>query len=453
MGTVIGIILLVTYIAFIVYAARGGNLMLGLFIMAALWGALGMIGGAGLPEGQTTWDWTAINSVLTTVFNDGPTGFGATAIYIIFGSWFGRILLGTGIAGTIIRKAVELGGDKPGLTASLLCIVVALIFTTSYGPGAVVAIGVIVFPIMLSLGIPVALATCAYVMSVGCGLYFNQSLLTQAATTMVMADGSQYLSSPDQWSQWYSFAFIAFAVHFVSIILMIVLTLRFSKKGPVHAWAAPAQGVDLSSQNVSLLACIAPIIPVALAIAFKISQIPAIVIAVVFAIVTTGSFRKGWSGICELVQKTFHDGVADVGLVLAFLMAVQMFVKAAGLCKNLLSPIVAPILPTNTFMLFLVFGILGFLALYRGPLTIWGAGVATFAIVAASTSLPIAVLYPLFYIPCCTVNTNVCPTQSWNLWAIGYTKVPIKDYMKTCLPYALACAFILEMVAFAVFAA
>lgn len=65
---------------------------------------------------------------------------------------FGRILVETGIAGTIIRKAVELGGDKPGLTTSLLCIVTTAIFTTAYGVGAVIAIGVIVFPILLSLG-------------------------------------------------------------------------------------------------------------------------------------------------------------------------------------------------------------------------------------------------------------------------------------------------------------
>ena len=139
METIIGIILLITFLAFIYYCAKGGNLMLGLFIMSILWAVLGAIAG--------TVNWTTIN---TTIFNDGPTSFGPTAVYIIFGSWFGRVLIETGIAGTIIRKAVELGGDRPSITCILLCIVTALIFTTSYGPGAVVAIGVIVFPIMLS---------------------------------------------------------------------------------------------------------------------------------------------------------------------------------------------------------------------------------------------------------------------------------------------------------------
>ncbi len=431
--TVIGVILLITYLAFIVYAAKGGNLMLGLFVMAVLWSLLGFLGGA--------LDWETINS---TIFDGGPTGFGATAVYIIFGSWFGRVLIETGIAGTIIRKAVELGGDKPGLTCILLCIVTALIFTTSYGPGAVVAIGVIVFPIMLSLGIPKPLACGSFVMSVGCGLYFNQSLLTQAAGSMVV-DDVQYLSTDAEWSQWYRFAAVAFAIHLLSIILMVVIS---GKKSKAHAWAATS--ADMGTKNVGLLGCLTVILPVTLAIALGIKQVPAICISVLWALATTGNL-KSWNKIAELVQKTFHDGVADVGLVLGFLMFLQMFVKAAGSCKDLLAPIVSPILPSSPLALFLVFGVLGFLALYRGPLTIWGAGIATFAIVAGATNLPLSILYPLFYIPCCTVTTNVCPTQSWNMWAIGYTQVSVKDFMRQVLPYALPCAFILEVVAYFMF--
>ena len=194
------------------------------------------------------------------------------------------------------------------------------------------------------------------------------------------------------------------------------------------------------------------LLPVTVSIALGINQVPAICLSVLWALIFTGNL-KSWNKIAELVQKTFHDGVADVGLVLGFLMFLQMFVKAAGSCKDLLAPIVSPILPNSPFALFLVFGVLGFLALYRGPLTIWGAGIATFAIVAGATNLPLSILYPLFYIPCCTVTTNVCPTQSWNMWAIGYTQVSVKDFMRQVLPYALPCAFILEMVAYFMFAA
>lgn len=429
MQTILGIILLITFLAFIYYAARGGNLMLGLFVMALLWSGIGVLGG--------TVTWTDIN---TTIFDGGPTGFGPTAVYIIFGSWFGRILVETGIAGTIIRNAVELGGDKPGLTCILLNLVTALIFTTSYGPGAVVAIGVIVFPIMLSLGIPKPLAAGSFCMSVGCGLYFNQSLLNQAAGAMAIGEEKYAIGS-----EWYAFAAVAFAIHFLSIVIMVMLNM---KKNKAHAWAAAS--VD-TGKNVPAIAMLTPILPVVLAIVLKVSMIPGILLAVIFALVTTGNC-KSWSKIADLVQKTFHDGVSDVGLVLGFLMFLQMFCKSAGMIKGLLGPILAPILPNSMFLMFLLFGLFSVLAMYRGPLTIWGAGMALFVIVAEATGWPLAVLYPLFYIPCCTINTNICPTQSWNMWAIGYTQVSVKDFMKTTLPFGLICAFILEMVAYVMFA-
>ena len=48
-------------------------------------------------------------------------------------------------------------------------------------------------------------------------------------------------------------------------------------------------------------------------------------------------------------------------------------------------------------------------------------------------------------------NTNVCPTQSWNMWAIGYSQTSVKDFMKLTAPFALVTAFILEMVAYFMF--
>lgn len=430
MATVLGIILLVTYVALIVYAFKGGNLMLGFFVMSVLWTVIGILGGV--------CDWQTLND---TVLDAGPLSFGSTAVYIIFGAWFARILLDTGISGTIIRKATELGGDKPALTCILLCIVTALIFTSSYGAGAVVAIGVIVFPIMFSLGIPKVLAAGSFCMSVGCGLYLNQSLLSQASGVMTDSSGAQRFAEGVT-GDWYAFGWTCFAIHLISIIVMVLVSTGKQKKVQAWAAAAPVQG-----QNVKSIAMVAPLIPVLTSMLLGIKMIPGIIIAVLWALIFTNNFS--YKKIVNIVQKTFHDGVADVGLVLGFLLFLQMFTKAAGSTKSLLEPILTPVFGNmSEFVLFLSFGVLGFLALYRGPLTIWGAGTATFLIIASVTQLPISVLYPLFYLPCCTINTNVCPTQSWNLWAIGYTGVNVKDFMKQTLPYALPCLLVLEMVAY-----
>jgi len=433
MQLAIGIILLITFFAFIFYAMRGGNMLLGLFAMALIWSALGAIGGA--------INWSTFN---TGIIQGGPEGFGPTAVNILFGSWFGRILIQTGIARTIIRKAVELGGDKPSLTTVLLCIVVSIIFTTSYGAGAVVAIGVIVFPIMLSLGVNKTLATGSFVMAVSAGLYFNSALLSQAQGTMLDSSGAKYTF---QNPTWYTFAGIAMAISLVAVILLVIFNTR---KAKVQAWEPPQVDTSADQKNVSLIACLAPLIPVALAIAFGFSAILAIICGVFWALLFTKSLT-GWQKTGEIIEKTFLDGTTDVGLVLAFLLFMQMFAKAAGACKSLLTPIVEPILPHNYLLLFLIVGILGFMALFRGPMTIWGAGTATFAILAGTGLYPLAVLFPLFYVASTSVNTSVCPTQSWVSWAIGYNSVSIKDHLIKVLPYALPTCLILEMVAFGFF--
>ena len=105
----LGIVLLLTYLALIVYGFKGGNLMIGFLVLAVLWTILGIAAGI--------CNWDTLN---TTVLDAGPTSFGATAVYIIFGAWFACVLLQTGISGAIIRKATELGGDKPALTCILL---------------------------------------------------------------------------------------------------------------------------------------------------------------------------------------------------------------------------------------------------------------------------------------------------------------------------------------------
>ena len=163
MEYIIGILLLVSFAGLAVYAVRGGNLMMGMLIMGIIWTALPLIGNtfATNPEFIASYPGVTDISVvdaITNVFQSGPEGWGNVLVNVVFGAWFGRVLLATGIADTLIRKTVELGGDKPVIICVLLSIVTTAIFSTLFGAGAVVAIGVIILPILMSLGIPKPLA-------------------------------------------------------------------------------------------------------------------------------------------------------------------------------------------------------------------------------------------------------------------------------------------------------
>lgn len=435
MNTVVGILLLITYVAFAVYAAKGGNLMTGFFVMAVLWAGLGAVAGV------TVWSSTTegMIDINNGIFEQGPELWGSTAVIIIFGSWFGRILVDTGIARTLIRTAVEWGGDKPALTCILLSIVTSLIFTSAYGAGSVVAIGVIIFPILLSLGISNHLANASFLMSVGAGLYLNNGWLKQVGALIPEFDITV--------SSWKTFGFLAFGLQMLAVILMIIVCSKGTPKK--HPWAAKT---DQGGKKVGALALLTPVIPVCLSIFLNFKPITAILAAVLWALIFTGNLRN-MKETGDLVQKTFHDGVADVALVFAFLFFLQMFLRGAKVCAPLLAPILKPVLPASLLLLFILFGVFSVLALFRGPLTVWGAGAATLAMFQAIGGVftPM-VLFPLFMVPATTINGSICPTQSWCLWAIGYTRTDLKQYFKTCLPFALALALVLELAAYMIFA-
>lgn len=152
LSTISAILLLVTFAAFIVYVIKGGNLMIGFFVMAIVWSVVGMV-----PADQ----------VIQKVFAEPALNYGPTIIYIVFGSWFGRVLVDSGIAPAISEETNKVGKKHPLLAGVLVLLVTAFIFVSAYGVGSVIAIGVILLPIMLSVGIPRDVALSAFSMAIG----------------------------------------------------------------------------------------------------------------------------------------------------------------------------------------------------------------------------------------------------------------------------------------------
>ena len=58
--------------------------------------------------------------ILNKIFQSAPESWGSALVNIFGGTWFGRVLMETGIASTLIRRTVELSGDKIAITISLL---------------------------------------------------------------------------------------------------------------------------------------------------------------------------------------------------------------------------------------------------------------------------------------------------------------------------------------------
>lgn len=407
MEYIIGILLLISFVGLAVYAVRGGNLMMGMLIMAIIWTVLPLIGNTFATNPEFIGSYPGITDIsvvdaITKVFQSGPEGWGNVLVNVVFGAWFGRVLLQTGIADALIRKAVELGGDKPVIICVLLSTVTTAIFSTLFGAGAVVAIGVIILPILMSLGIPKTLSIGSFMMSVGAGMYLNPVLTGQFLGFFLGEDGKQLITYDDPARlHW---AIIGVAVQLIPVVLLVVFNV--------------------------------PII-----LGFTIGSFYAL-----FVCKKLTSFR----GACRVLNKDFYDGVVDTAPLVGFLLMIPMFNKAAELCVPYFNALLGNIIPNNTLVISIVFAILAPLGLFRGPFTLFGCGAATLGILKGiGFSTPY--LYALMAIPSITMNVSICMTQSWIAWGVSYSKVSTREHLKMTLPYAWLVCIIMQAITYVMF--
>ena len=444
MEFVVGILLLLTFFGLAFYCIKGHNLMIGFLIITILWTALSFLGAAfASPEFLST---TAFYSngepvkaiaILNKIYQSAPEGWGTTLVNVCWGAWFGRVLMETGIASTLIRKTVELGGDKPMVTIALLNIVTAIIFTAMTGAGPVIAIGVIVLPIMMSLGVPKAIAMFSFMESVAAGIYLNPVNFTQYRAFFIEID-----EMPNFTLGWYAGKW-GYAALVISVVVTTILAGFFLKKSKTsHAWAAQTRGAS-EQKDAPLYTLILPIVPVVLKIWLDFSVIGGFVIAGFAALFLCGKMNKSFKENCQLVNKLYYDGVVDTAPLVGFLLTLPMFNTCASYASPYFKEVLGGIMPTNEYVVCALFAALSILGFFRGPLTLYGCGAATLGVLSAVGHFSVPFLFCVFTIPATTVNVGSCITQSWIAWGLAYTKVESRDYLKLSIPFAYICSILL----------
>jgi C4-dicarboxylate transporter len=97
-------------------------------------------------------------------------------------------------------------------------------------------------------------------------------------------------------------------------------------------------------------------------------------------------------------------------------------------------------LPLGTAVSYILFfGLLSPLALYRGPLNVFGVGIGIFSIMFGAGVLPALAL--LAAIMSIMQVQNVCdPTNTHNVWIANFTGIRVEELTKqTLLPMMLVC--------------
>jgi Gnt-I system high-affinity gluconate transporter len=410
----IGMLLLLAFLIVVSLIVRGQSPIVMLLVLAIVWSVVAGLG---------------THDIQAKILQGGGTQFASAVIIIVFGAWFAQILIQTGIAESVIRSAVELTGDRPLVTAIVVNLVTALLFTSMYGVGAAIAIGVIALPIMMGQGIPPRVAAPAFTMGIGAGSFVNIVLF---GTFQKLFPGIKY-ETP-----WLTFWIVAMVVYMLIAWLMIYLNLR--RLGLRHSASVNvSEGTAVQRKRTPYYTYIVPIFPVLMIVVFKWEIIPTFLLSIVLALALTWSDRP-LQGHLNLFNKTFYDAFPDIATIAALWTICGMIIvtgqtpQVAGALK----PIFDPILPHTQFQTALFFATLGGIgSIYRGPLCVVGTGAAVLAILLTNNEIPVQYLYALWLAPTC-MQGSVDPTNSWTLWTIGYTKVSHGQFLKTALPFGVA---------------
>lgn len=412
--TIAGPILLLAFLATVVLIIRGQSPIVMLLLLAIVWSAIAGIG---------------VNDIQSKVLQTGGVAYASAVIVIVFGAWFAQILIQTGIAESVIRAAAELAGDRPVVTTMVISTVVCLLFTSVYGVGAAIAIGVIALPIMMSQGIPPRVAAPAFTMAIGAGTFVN---LVNFGIMRNVFPGIVFGGTA------LTYWIIGGIVYLLFNWLLVATNMRF-------AGARHSSGVETATTaprpRTPLYTFIVPIVPVLMIAVAKWEIIPTFLVSIVLALLLTApTSGRGLQESINLFNKAFYDAFPDIATIAALWTICGMIIVAGQTPQvvGALKPVFSPILPHTTLQAAILFGLLGGICnIYRGPLEVIGTGAAMLAIILSSNLLAVPYLYSLWNAPNC-MSGSVDPTNSWTLWTIGYTRISHGEFLKTVLPFGCA---------------
>ncbi|MBN1540533.1 citrate transporter [candidate division KSB1 bacterium] len=430
------------------------------------------------------------SDLLESVIADGAIKLHRAYTVAMFGGMLSFLLQKSSVAESLIKKGAELAGDKPWSVALIMLLVIAMLFTTLGGLGAIIMVATIALPILSSVGI--SATTTAGIFLVG----LNLGGILNAGNWALYVDVLQLERSQIQ-----TFALILFAVILlmclvyltrelmreghplslrriiaasvgVLLLLTMFVLLKFFIQIPVLdrffsfigsgikivftlGWIAvlvvvlvdflkKITGRDRHMSRVKWTAYLTPLIPLILILVFKLSFITAFVLGLLYGFVVT--YRKG---SVNMLSQAIIEGGGSVIPAVALMMGIGMLLNAImGPGESwsiahqgaewpvlaLLRPVVEHIVPSTPIAYVLVFTILAPLALYRGPLNVWGMGYGLAAVIWASGSLPPAAIMGML-LSVGVIQGVSDPTNTHNVWIANELHLDVQQLLWKTLPY------------------
>jgi hypothetical protein len=356
---------------------------------------------------------------LGTIVAGGATVLAPVYVAVVFGALLGRVTLDTGIARAMVNLAAEYGGEQPFVLALGLCAIVALLFTSLSGLGAIIMVGSIVLPIMMTTGVPRTIAATLFLMAFALGFIFN--ITNWTFYTKYFGVAPQHL---------WRYAVVLAIVD--AIALIVYAAVSFRRERGYAAWALPVEDeLPETVRRVPSVALLTPVLPLVLYYALHVEAAPAFIVSAIFGVLVTRP-----RDAVQTVMAAAIRGVEDVAPAVLLFMGIGMLLVATKQPQfaAALAPLAAGGWIRNPIAYVAVFGLASPLVLYRGPLNPFGVGIAIFTVLLASNAVAPVILVAA--IMAVVQVQNVCdPTNTANVWVANFTGVPIDTITKRTLPF------------------
>lgn len=407
-------------------------------------------------------------------------------VYTLFGGMFARFIADAKIAERIVKYAAEFGGEDPFAIALLMSCITVLIFTAVGGLPMIIMLGTVMFPILLSLGVPAVTCGCLLLLAFPLGTslqpvmwatqasvfglpiepvrnYYLVWTALQAAmllaflcveflrmkrTTVTFAGmarsvawvlaavlGLVALGTFEHAGRWFPAADPALraAVGFRDVGLV---GLRWGVTAMLAFGIVHTQWVHLSGRTVrSQWNLLTPILPLVflLLLGFQSKSssaiIPAFLASMAYGYLTTPGERA-----MQKLGRSIINGVSDVAAPVVLFIGIGMLLAVAALpqVSEVLTPIIRKGVPTNAVAYVIVFFLASPLSLYRGPLNQFGLGLGVAQLIRDTGIIPPGAVMG-------AINATGMlqdPTATQNVWVCGYLKLDINALLFKLLTYS-----------------
>ncbi|HQK92954.1 MAG TPA: hypothetical protein PLD23_05595 [Armatimonadota bacterium] len=373
--------------------------------------------------------------IVTVTLSEGALRLHAAYAAVIFGAVLSQVVQRAGVAEAIVKWAAELSGERPLLVTAVTAGVTMVLFTALSGLGGVIMVASIAFPILLAIGVrPLSIAGSFLIavaigglMNVGNWQFFIETFGVQQSTLLSFAAAMMVVS-----------------VMGLTAFLWVDVALGGRRK----LWATQSFA---PRREVPPLAFLTPVVPIVLVAGFtwggqlrrlpdffEFPPIAAMACGILWGVATANGGGKGRT---QLVAASATEGIRDAAPAIGIMIGIGMVVNAVmdPSVAGKLHPWLSRLSLRSPVAYVLAFGLGAPLALYRGPLNLFGLG-AGIAVLLRDAGVVPAPAIAAALLAVGQVQGICDPTNTHNVWVSDYLGLDVHDVMKRTLPYAWAMA-------------